>query len=75
MEKDNKKVPIAILSCFLIAFILQGILKISGLFVFEKALNLEIFNIIDNSILFQIFYYSLLSFISIYCLSFNEKAE
>ena len=51
-NKDNSKVPIAILSCFLIAFILQGILKISGVFIFEKALDWEIFKIIDNSGIF-----------------------
>ena len=48
MANKNNKVPIAILSCFLIAFILQGVLKISGILVFEKALNWEIFDIIDT---------------------------
>ena len=28
-DKDNRKVPIAILSCFLIAFILQGSEKLA----------------------------------------------
>ena len=70
MEKNNNKVPVAILSCFLIAFILQGILKISGVFIFEKALNWEIFKIIDNHKWLQIIYYSLISMISVYSLSF-----
>lgn len=69
-NKNNKKVPMAILSCFLIAFILQGILKISGIFVFEKALSWEIFKIIDNYKCLQIIYYSIIAFISVYCLSF-----
>ena len=70
MEKDNSKVPIAILSCFLIAFILQGILKKSGVFVFEKALDWEIFRIIDNHKWLQIIYYGLINCIAMYCLSF-----
>lgn len=69
-EKNNDKVPIAILSCFLIAFILQGVLKLCGIFIFQKALNWEIFRIIDSSITLQIIYYSLLVCITVYCLSF-----
>lgn len=69
MNKNNK-IPMAILSCFLIAFVLQGILKICGVFVFEKALSWEIFNIIDNNYIIQIIYYILLNLITIYCLSF-----
>jgi hypothetical protein len=69
-NKTNERVPMAILSCFLIAFILQGILKISGVFVFEKALTWEIFNIIDNNMWLQIIYYSLIVLITTYCLSF-----
>lgn len=70
MNKDNSKVPIAILSCFLIAFIIQGVLKISGIFIFEKALDWEIFKIIDNNAILECIYYSLITFINIYCLSF-----
>ena len=70
MNKDNSKVPVAILSCFLIAFILQGVLKLSGIFIFEKALDWEIFNIIDNSKILECIYYSLIVFINMYCLSF-----
>ena len=66
----NKKVPLAILSCFLIAFILQGVLKLSGIFIFEKALDWQIFEIIDNSIWLSIIYYSIISFICAYFLSF-----
>lgn len=70
MHNNNSKVPIAVLSCFLIAFILQGVLKLSGVFIFEKALNLEIFKIIDNSLTIQIIFYSLIISITVYCLSF-----
>lgn len=70
MNKDNSRVPSAVLSCFLIAFILQGVLKISGVLVFEKALNWEIFSIIDNNKWLQVVYYSFISFIAVYCLSF-----
>ena len=70
-NKNNDKVPMAILSCFLIAFILQGILKISGVFVFEKALDWGIFKIIDNNLWLSIIHYSIIVFITIYCLSFS----
>lgn len=69
-NKDNRKVPVAVLSCFLIAFILQGILKLCGVLVFEKALGWGIFNIIDRYKWLQIIYYSLFVTIVIYCLSF-----
>ena len=68
--KDNRKVPVAVLSCFLIAFLLQGILKLCGVFVFEKALDWEIFKIIDNTKWLAIIYYSIINLIPIYCLSF-----
>lgn len=71
MEKDNSKVPVAILSCFLIAFILQGGLKISGVFIFEKALNWEIFKFIDSVPLLRISYYSIFCMITTYCLTFS----
>lgn len=71
MEKTkNSKVPFAILSCFTIAFVLQGILKLCGVFIFEKALNWEIFTIIDNSKILSVFYFSIYVFITIYCLAF-----
>lgn len=70
MTEKNNKVPIAILSCFLIAFILQGVLKISGILVFEKALDWKIFAIIDSHQWLEIIYNSILNFISLYCLSF-----
>ena len=70
MRKENYKVPIAVLSCFLIAFIIQGVLKLCGVFVFEKALDWEIFKIIDNTLWMQIIYYSLIMFATTYCLSF-----
>lgn len=69
MEKNNK-VPVAILSCFLIAFILQGILKISGIFIFEKALTWQIFELIDNNKFLYIVNYFITVFIVVYCLSF-----
>ena len=69
-NKDNRKVPKVILSCFLIAFIIQGILKISGVFIFEKALNWEIFEIIDKYLMLKITYYALITMIGVYCLSF-----
>lgn len=69
MEKNNK-VPIAILSCFLIAFVLQGILKISGVFIFEKALDWEIFKIIDSNVFLNIVHSSIITIIIVYCLSF-----
>lgn len=71
MEKDNSKVPIAVLSCFLIAFILQGILKISGVFIFEKALNWEIFKIIDENKFLSILYYSIINILAVYAMSFT----
>lgn len=70
MKKENYKVPIAVLSCFLIAFILQGALKLGGVFVFEKVLDWGIFKIIDNTLWLQILYYSLIMFVTTYCLSF-----
>lgn len=66
----NKKVPFAILSCFTIAFAIQAILKLCKVFVFEKALNWEIFAIIDNSKALSIIYYSCLVLSAMYCLSF-----
>lgn len=71
MNNKNNKVPIAVLSCFLIAFIIQGILKLCGIFVFEKALDLDIFKLIDNNLWLQIIYYSLIVFATMYCLSFS----
>lgn len=69
-NKTNERVPMAILSCFLIAFILQGILKISGVFVFEKALSWEIFRIIDNNIFLNVLFQCILNVVAVYCLSF-----
>lgn len=70
MTEKNNKVPIAILSYFLIAFILQGVLKISGILVFEKALDWEIFSVIDNNKWIGIVYYTILIVMNMYCLSF-----
>lgn len=70
MEKDNSKVPVAILSCFLIAFVLQGILKLCGVFVFEKALTWDIFRIIDSSKILTIGFQWIINIIAVYCLSF-----
>lgn len=75
MNKDNSKVPVAVLSCFLIAFILQGSLKLGGILVFEKALDWQIFSIIDNCKWLQVIYYSLISLIAVYCLSFALTAK
>ena len=75
MANKNNKVPIAILSCFLIAFILQGVLKLSGILVFEKALDWEIFTIIDKHFPLQVVYYSIFLFISLYCLSFTLTSK
>lgn len=75
MTEKNNKVPIAILSCFLIAFILQGVLKISGILVFEKALNWEIFSVIDKSITLQSIIYPLFVCLTIYCLSFSLSTK
>ena len=70
MANKNNKVPIAILSCFLIAFILQGVFKISGILVFEKALNWEIFAIIDKHKSLQLILYSCFNILTVYCMSF-----
>jgi len=70
-EKTNEKVPIAVLSCFLIAFIIQGILKISGVFIFEKAIDWQIFKIIDEIPIIRISYYSIFCLITVYCLTFS----
>lgn len=55
----------------MIAFIIQGILKLCGIFVFEKALDWDIFKLIDNNLWLQIIYYSLIVFATMYCLSFS----
>lgn len=70
MTHKNNKVPIAILSCFLIAFIMQGVLKLSGILVFEKALDWEIFSIIDNNKYLQLTLYSCFNILTVYCMSF-----
>ena len=67
----NSKVPMAILSCFLIAFIIQGILKLCGVFVFEKVLDWDIFNVIDDTLWLNIVFNSFITCISTYCLSFS----
>lgn len=66
----NKKVPIAVLSCFLIAFILQGVLKLCGVFVFEKVVNWDIFRIIEETKALKIIFCSLIVCFNMYCLSF-----
>ena len=66
----NKKVPLAILCCFLIAFLIQGILKLSGVFIFEKALDWEIFAIIDSNLWLNILFNSIINIIAVYCMSF-----
>ena len=71
MNKNNSKVPSAILSCFLIAFVIQGILKINGIFIFEKALDWDIFRIIDSYKILEIIYYTIINAFAIYCLSFS----
>lgn len=68
-----KRVPTAILCCFTIAFVLQGVLKLSGVFIFEKALDWDIFKIIDNHIWLTIIYYSIMVFITMCCLSFTLR--
>lgn len=75
MTEKNNKVPIAILSCFLIAFILQGVLKLSGILVFEKALDWEIFSIIDKYKWATIIYNSVIVMIAVYCLSFTFMSK
>lgn len=67
---SNRKVPTAILCCFLIAYIIQGILKLSGIFIFEKALDWDIFAIIDENIWLNILFNSIINIIAVYCLSF-----
>lgn len=68
--KKNNKVPMAILSCFLIAFIIQGILKLCGVFVFEKVISWDIFRIINNNTILNIIYQIIINIIAVYCLSF-----
>lgn len=70
MTEKNNKVPIAILSCFLIAFILQGVLKLSGILVFEKALDWEIFSVIGKHKSLQLIFYSCFNILTVYCMSF-----
>ena len=69
----NRKVPLAILCCFLIAFLIQGAFKLAGIFIFDKALDWQIFAIIDNSIFLSILYYSILMFLTMCCLSFTLR--
>ena len=71
----NSKVPSAILCCFAIAFIIQGVLKLSGVFIFDKVLNWDFFKIIDNNLWLEIVYYSIFVFIIIYCLSFSISTK
>lgn len=66
----NKRVPFAILCCFIIAFLVQGILKLCGVFIFEKVLDWEIFEIIDNNLWLNIIFNSIINIIAVYCLSF-----
>lgn len=66
----NKKVPLAILCCFLIAFLIQGILKLSGVFIFEKVLDWDIFSIIDSNLWLNILFNSIINIIAVYCISF-----
>lgn len=68
--KKNRKVPIAVLGCFLVAFVLQGVLKLNGVFVFEKSLDWDIFRLIDSAKWSQIIYYTIVMFATMYCLSF-----
>ena len=70
MNKNNDKVPVAVLSCFLIAFIAQGVLKLCGILVFEKALDWQIFKIIDGNKIINYIYYSVLMCVAVYCMSF-----
>lgn len=70
MTNKNNKVPIAILSCFLIAFILQGVLKLSGILVFEKALDWNIFSVIDKYKILQLILYSCFNILTVYCMAF-----
>lgn len=70
-KKDNSKVPFAVWCCFLIAFIVQCILKMNGIFVFEKTLNWQIFDTIDKNITLTIIYYSFTIMLVQYCLSFS----
>jgi len=74
-NRDNSRVPVAVLCCFLVAFIIQGVLKLCGVFVFEKTLSWGIFEIIDNTKWLYITYYSLIVFLTIYCLSFMLTSE
>lgn len=74
MQK-NSKVPSAILICFIIAFILQGALKLGGVFIFEKALDWQIFVVIDSSRVLQAIYYSIIVAIIVYCLSFSLTSK
>lgn len=74
-KNNNSRVPVAILCCFLVAFIIQGVLKLCGVFIFEKSLSWGIFNIIDNTLWLYIVYYSLIVFVTIYCLSFMLTSE
>ena len=71
MNKNNSKVPSAILSCFLIAFVIQGILKTNGIFIFEKALDWDIFRIIDSHKILEIIYYTIINAFATYCMSFS----
>lgn len=75
IDKKNDKVPLSILSCFLIAFIIQGILKLRGILVFEKVLEWEIFDVIDKNQIVSTFYYTLIMVVPIYCLSFSLTSK
>lgn len=73
--KNNDRVPVAILSCFLIAFVLQGILKISGVFIFEKALDWQVFTLIDTNKFLYIINNFAITTIIVYCLSFTLTSK
>lgn len=71
----NQKVPFAMLCCFLIAFVLQVSLKLGGVLMFEKALNWEIFAIIDSNKFINFIFYLLINLTAVYFLSFTLSSK
>lgn len=71
----NRKVPFAMLCCFLIAFVLQVALKFGGVLIFDKALNWEIFSIIDTNKFANFIFYLLINLMAVYFLSFTLSSK
>lgn len=72
---QKNKIAVATLACFLVAFVAAYALKILGIFIFEKALDWQIFKIIDENRFLLIAFYTVLTFGIMYCLTFAPSGK